>query len=32
MAIIVLGAVTAILLNYWILEDTLAEHSDPTRS
>ena len=32
MAIIVLGAVTAILLNYWILEGMLAEHSDPTRS
>ena len=32
MAIIALGAATAILLNYWVLEGMLAEHSDPTRS
>ena len=32
MPIVVLGAVTAILLDYWVVEGVLAEHSDPTRS
>jgi hypothetical protein len=32
MPIIVLGAVTAILLNYWVVESLLAAHSEPARS
>ena len=32
MPIIALGAATAILLNYWVVEGMLAERSDPTRS